>query len=189
MTGTAPLSFLLWHWYLDGVSEHEYERALSAFHTALREDPPDGFVDSGVVRFDGLPWIAASGPVYQDWYVITDFTAMGVLNEGAVGGSRKGPHDDVAAMAADGVGGLYALEAGPGPAASSGFYHWLRKPKGRTTAEYLDSLRDLSRACEGSLWRRQMNLGTAPEYCLIADRRTDVPGTEHVSIGEGIWPA
>ncbi len=189
MTGGKALSFLLWHWYLEGVSEHEYDRALSAFHIALKDNPPDGFVGSSVARFDELPWIAAPGPIYQDWYEITDFAAMGVLNDGAVNGPRRTPHDEVAAMAADGIGGLYMLEAGKPVASRAGFFHWLRKPAGRATPEYLAELRRLADGWGGSLWRRQMNLGTAPEYCLLADRRLDFPGEEHVLLGECIWPA
>lgn len=188
MTGNKALSFLLWHWYLEGVNELEYNRALSAFHTALKENPPEGFIDSGVARFDALPWISARGPIYQDWYVISDFTAMGILNEGAVDGPRKAPHDEVAAMAADGIGGLYMLEVGAPAASRAGHFHWLRKPANRDTPEYLAEIRGLADAEGASLWRRQMNLGTTPEYCLITDRRVDPPGVEHVFAGECVWP-
>ncbi len=188
-TKSSPLSFILWHWPAEGVSAGDYYRALSRFHTALKDEPPDGFLESGVVRFDALPWIAAPGPIYQDWYVITDFTAMGILNDGAVDGSRKSPHDEVAGMAADGVGGLYAVEAGQPSALSGGLFHWLRKPEDRNTPEYLRSLKDIALAAGGTLWRRQMNLGVAPEYCLRAERRIDAAGVEQVMSGMDVWPA
>ncbi|MDX1430758.1 MAG: hypothetical protein R3282_10740, partial [Rhodothermales bacterium] len=111
--GVSTLAFILWHHPVKGVGEQDYDDALTAFHRSLRDAPPDGFLSSEVMRLDRLPWMDLA-PVYQDWYLITSFEAMGTLNDGAVAGTRRDPHDRAAALAADGIGGVYALEEGDG---------------------------------------------------------------------------
>lgn len=182
----TSLAFILWHHPAKGVSTQEYEDALIAFHRSLRAAPPKGLLSSEVVRFDGLPWLHTS-PAYQDWYLITGFEAMGILNEGAVAGSRRDPHDRVAALAADGIGGVYALEAGEQQLDPEAIFHWIQKPDARRTAEYLPYLRSAAAGGSGSLWRRQMNLGAAPEYCLRARTAADVEGVRHTVRGTSVW--
>src|SRR5207253_6612299 len=47
------------------------------------------------------------GNLYEDWYFVDDFTALGALNEAAVTVARKDPHDTVAKLAGGGAGGVY----------------------------------------------------------------------------------
>ena len=59
------------------------------------------------------PWLAAA-PAYEDWYLVTDFDALGNLNDAAVAGAHAAPHNDVATRAGGGTGGLYRAVLGQG---------------------------------------------------------------------------
>lgn len=89
------------------------------------------------------------------------------LNDAAVSGAHKTPHDRAARAAAGGAGGLYrfqggALDPGDAPAAA-----WLGKPDGIDYAAFEARLRAWTDGARVGLWRRQMVLGPAPEFCLL----------------------
>ena len=176
----SPLAFILWHRAAPSVPETAYQAALEAFHTALKNAPPEGMVATESLGFDRLPWMESGAIVYQDWYLVRDFSALGVLNAAAVAGQRRDPHDAVATLSADGFGGVYALQAGDPLSPDNTVFHWLWKPPGRLTAHYLETLEDTARRTGGSLWRRQLNLGIAPEYCLRCPAEVAAPGLIHV---------
>jgi hypothetical protein len=153
------LAYVFWHRPSPETGAAEYEHALADFHRALAAAPPPGFQSSWAFRPAEVPWLG--GPGYEDWYLVDGFTALGELNEAAVSASRKRPHDAVAALAVDGMGGVYRLVAGePNPDATSAA--WLSKPAGRTYPAFLAELGALGAAA----WQRQMVLGPTPEFCL-----------------------
>jgi hypothetical protein len=117
-----------------------------------------------------VPWLdGAAG--YEDWYLVDDFAALGTLNHAAVHGARKPPHDAAAAAAAAGVAGIMGHVAGRLLPARPGWAAWLDKPDG---IAYDDFHAQLAAALtpEAAAWQRQMTLGPATEYCVLA---TDEP--------------
>jgi hypothetical protein len=161
--GDPVIAYVFWH--RAGTETGGYEAGLTAFHEALRAHPPAGFVGSRAFRLDAAPWLPGDGPVYEDWYLVADWAAMGTLNEGAVSGARSRPHDAVAAQAREGTAGVYAPLHGGEPAA--GEVSWVAKPAGMSYADFHAEL--------GAAWQRQMVLGPTPEYVVES---ADVP-----------WPA
>jgi X-X-X-Leu-X-X-Gly heptad repeat protein len=161
------LAYVFWHvpGSVDGIDM--YEAALAKFHRSL--DPADipGFRGSRACLVEGAPWVPAS-VVYEDWYFVDDFTALGALNEAAVAGHRRGPHDNVAHMADKGTAGVYALQGGAAQLADGTRAAWFAKPSGKAYDEFYDLLGERT-----SLWRRQMVLGPTPEFCSLDDG--DVP--------------
>jgi hypothetical protein len=117
----------------------------------LAGHPPAGFVRSASFAVSGAPW-APREQVYEDWYAIEDFAALGRLNEWAVSGAMKQPHDDAAARSAWGTGAIYKLLSGDA-LANAAFCGW-RKQRPESV--------------EGTLWQRQLALGPAPEFCVHA---------------------
>jgi hypothetical protein len=166
------LAYLFWHQPAEGQSPQPYERALAGFHRRLQEVPVPGLVASGTARVAELPWMPGAG--YEDWYAIEDFAALGLLGDAAVDAAHVHAHDLVAHAAGFGAGGLYALERGE-TMAPGGYCVWLTKPAGVTYADFRRELADHTGGETVAVWRRQMVLGPAPEFRLIAARELSIP--------------
>jgi hypothetical protein len=156
------LAYVFWHRSSGETSS--YEEALAAFHRALAAEPPAGFARSLAVRLDAAPWLPGDGEVYEDWYLVDDWAALGALNVAAVSGSRRPDHDAVAARATTGVAGIYAPFL-PGARPEGAHATWRAKPPGTSYAEWRERLA----AADASVWQRQMTLGPTPEFGLLAD--------------------
>jgi hypothetical protein len=165
------LAYLLWHRPADGVEREAYERAGERFHRSLRHSPPAGFRGSAVLRLAECPWLdPAQEAAYEDWYLLEDFAALGVLNEAAVAHGHRGAHDEIARRfgAGAGAGGLYGLLEGHADLANAARAVWVSRPPGEPRGELAQLLADGIDPTHASLWRRALVLGPAPEYCLLA---------------------
>ena len=170
------LAYLFWHEPRPEVETDRYVALLQAFHRALAAAPPPSFVRSWSVRLADAPW--EGGPAFEDWYLVDDWAALGTLNEAAVRAPREDAHDAIASLATNGAGGLYLLQHGAldGPAPWTG---WVVKPQGEPYETFEPQLRAaVDAAGGGAVLRRQMVLGPAPEYALLAAREPALP-----------WPA
>ena len=168
------LAYVFWHWAESAASPESYEEMLRAFHRALAVHPPDGFRGSAALRIEGAGWVPA-GRGYEDWYLIEDFAALGVLNEAAVSGLRQAPHDQVAQLARGGTAGLYRLIAGRPEFKAARWASWLSKPRGTSYPEFYDELRPWPERPETTLWQRQMTLGPTSEFCLQSREKVELP--------------
>src|ERR1051326_5062535 len=99
------LAYFFTHWPLESISPDEYEAALRAFQHSLAANPPQGFQQSWVLAVQQLPWANRSRAAYEDWYLVDDFTALGIINEAAVNTPHMDTHNVAARMAANGKGG------------------------------------------------------------------------------------
>jgi hypothetical protein len=143
------LAYIFWHTPI--AEALEYEGALAAFQAGLRDAAPEGFRQCTSYRV-GAPWCDG----YEDWYLVDDWAALGTLNEAAPLVAGHGP---VAAMSDRGAGGVYRLVMGES-ALDATQAAWIAKPAGTPYDAWHAQLP------ERSVWRRQMVLGPAPEYCL-----------------------
>jgi hypothetical protein len=150
------LAYVFWH--RPRVDSAGYDAALRAFHASLADTDIPGFLGSWTARTSALPWLGDQ-PAYEDRYLVTDFTALGVLNEAAVAAQRRAVHDAAAVRAADGIAGVYRLVGGTGGRSATSA-SWFGKPAGRSYRDFLSDL-DIG---DGSLWQRQMTLGPTPEF-------------------------
>jgi hypothetical protein len=157
------LAYVFWHTpdSVDDISD--YELALAAFHASLDPAEISGFRGSQVCRVQGVAWVS-SPVVYEDWYLVDDFTALGALNEAAVSGRRQQPHDNAARMADKGMAGVYALRRGAAQLLDAGRTVWFGKPAGVSYDEFFGRLGE-----RRSLWQRQLVLGPTPEFCSLDD--------------------
>jgi hypothetical protein len=147
---TRLLAYVFWHRPAGSADPAGYEARLAAFHDRLRADPPAGFRRSVAFRVD-VPWIGAG---YEDWYLVDDWHAVGVLNAAAVDAAHRHDHDAVAHESGTGAGGLFALKAGDLELPQAGAAAWAHEPPSTPERGF-------------ALWQRQMVLGPAPEYCLL----------------------
>lgn len=167
------LVYAFWHWPDPSVDVATYETLQCAFQAALADHPPPGFLRGTTMRLSGAPWAAGGGAAYEDWYLVQSMKDLPALNDAAVSGPRKAPHDAVARAAAGGTAGLYGLRGGA-PVARPAVAVWFSKPAGMPYAELFAELAPL--CADGALWMRQMVLGPTPEFCLHCPEPVKLPG-------------
>jgi hypothetical protein len=173
VTGFAPLAYVFWHAPASAGDVAAYQADLLAFHASLAATPPAGFVRSETFGLAGAEWLDGAEAGVEDWYLVSDWAAIGELNQAAVGAAHVATHDRVAYQAASGAGAIYRLQAGS-ESAGSAVRTWFAKPTG-WSYDRLDEALAPALGGGGSLWRRQMVLGPAPEFCLRADSAVDLP--------------
>ncbi len=136
--GPRVLAYLFWHRPRDPDAVTAYEQALSTFHRSLARSLPVGTLASASFRVAELPWPSPSeesAVAYEDWYLVEDFAALGVLNEAAVGRGHVSAHDEAARRAGPGTAGIYALIEGEPCAQALGeasLAIWIARPAGST---------------------------------------------------------
>ena len=161
-----PLAYVFFHAPGGATPPSEYESALGRFHGSLARSPPDGFLGSASYRVSRTPWIPVPfGPVvYEDWYLLNDWTALGRLTDAAVEPPHGAPHDAVAGQAAGGVGTVLRWRLGAADLGAIRFEHWSGKPRGVPSETFARQLAGPPDP-RGSVWQRQLALGPAPEFC------------------------
>src|SRR5512133_1924602 len=122
------LAYVFWHWPAPAVDAARYAESLVAFHRALASAPSPGLRASRVYEVEVAPWLPVAR-AFEDWYLVDDFAALGALNDAAVSGARREPHDAAARLAADGHGGVYRLLA-PARGGALPRTTWCSKPAG-----------------------------------------------------------
>ena len=143
------LAYVFWHW---PARPDGYEERIRDFHAAL------GRPGTATFRLARAPF-PAGGTTYEDWYPVADWAALGELNDYAVTGARKPPHDAVAHASRKGAGAVFRRIAGSLPPAEVRFAAWSAvRPEG---AE--------------NVWQRQLVLGPAPEYAVLAESPVPLP--------------
>lgn len=143
------LAYVFWHRPRSGVGVDEYEERQREFHSSLD-------ASSACFRIAELPF-GDRDRAYEDWYLVDGWAALGELNESAVDSLRRNPHDRAATHAAAGWGSVYMLARGTEEIPDG--VEWLEKPRGEPSDEFVASLP------HGAIWRRQLVLGPAPEFC------------------------
>jgi hypothetical protein len=178
------LAYLSWHRAAAGVEPAAYEQALERFHRSLAHQPPSGFRGSSAFRLSELPWLAPvagaeQAPGYEDWYLLEDWTAVGVLEEAAIAHGHRTAHDTIAGRAGCATGSVYRLVEGhargadkakgsPAEAGESDTAVWVKRTPGHEHPSLCALLGDGMDRQHDGLWRRCIGLGPAPEYCLLA---------------------
>jgi hypothetical protein len=167
------LAYLFWHRPADGIERAEYEQALARFHRSLAYRPPSGLLRSCAVRVSELPWQApaeAPQPAYEDWYVVEDWAAIGVLEEAAVSRGHLTAHETIAKRSALLAGAVYRLLEGSAEPKLAAQATWISTAPlpGRERPSLQSLLADGIDPRSDGLWQRCLVLGPAPEYCVLA---------------------
>jgi len=185
------LAYVFWHWPAAGTDAGSYVAALGEFHRSLAASPPPGFHRSIVFRVAGYRWLAAEAGAFEDWYLLENSAVLDILNEAAVSGARKEPHDRAARAAAGGTAGLYRLHLGEAAVAAADYACRFSKPSGMSYQELHDMLGPLASVPAMGLWQRQMTLGPGPEFCLLSPQRLELPSPldgDIIALNR-LWPA
>jgi len=171
------LAYTFWHQPRTDVDRQEYEGGTRLFHQRLAAVPIPGFVDSWTLQVPDLPWLPGGG--YEDWYLVEDFAALGTLAEHAVDSARADSHDVMARSVRDGTGGVYALLSGEPAANQSGWAGWFSKRDGTGYPHLRAELsQQLDEGVVLAVWQRQLVLGPAPEFRVLAAGPVAVDGAD-----------
>jgi hypothetical protein len=169
------LAYISWHRAAPQVESSAYEQALERFHRSLAHRPPSGFRGSATFRVAELPWLASDEPGgrgdragYEDWYLLDDWAAVGVLEEAAVSRGHLTAHDRVASLAGVATGAVYRLIEGRARLDGTAVAVWVSRSPGHEHPSLAALLGDGMDPVLGGLWRRCLGLGPAPEFCLLA---------------------
>ena len=167
------LAYVFWHWPSSGHTADQYEADQRAFHRALGQAAPPGFIASSVFRVQGnAPWLGGA-PAYADWYLLEKSAAIDPLNVVAVSGVCEEPHSRVARAMAAGAGSLFALRGDHADVPSTRQAAFLTKPR---TMPYEAFYAEVD-PHPASLWRRQLVLGPTPEFCVLSPAKLDFAKT------------
>lgn len=167
------LAYTFWHKRSSEISLDDYEKKLIRFHQVLEESGLAGFRGCVVTRIPNAPWLAPSSEAYEEWYVMDGSDVVDKLNDTAVSGARKGPHDEIAHIATDFRGGLYQPKIGSFSNVCGSSATWFSKPSSTTYQSFYDEIsKHLTK--KGSLWRRQMVLGPTSEFCITTSDNLEI---------------
>jgi hypothetical protein len=161
------LAYVFWHRPAPGVALEAYAASIDRFHRSLAARPPAGFVRSASFHAPGPNWLGEE-PALEDWYVVEDFAALGVLNAAAVGRGHLHAHDAAAAHAGPGTASIYRLLEGAPSLDEARVAVWIEKPRGVEAPLLAALIGDGMDGAHAGLWQRQLALGPAPEYCVLA---------------------
>jgi hypothetical protein len=190
------LAYVFWHAPRPDVAAEEYEHDQERFHRSLAHRRPAGMRGSMLFRVPELPWLAGGG--YEDWYLVDDWAALGVLNEAAVGRGHRTAHERAFRGFAAGCAGVLALVEGSRrieAIAGCRLAIWVARAVGVEPLELEELLGDGIEPGRASLWRRQLVLGPSPELCLLCEEPSAGVGARRLPQGwsarattrESIW--
>jgi hypothetical protein len=124
-------------------------------------------VASAVSRYAHARWANDGDDAYEDCYLLQSSAALDELNEAAMRGACKAPHDRLAHAMEAGCAGLYSLVRGRPVAVPAGNARWFSKPQGMGYEELYARFHPAIFDTGATIWRRQMVLSPAPEFCAF----------------------
>lgn len=158
------LTYVFWHRPAPGVRLPDYESALAEFHRAL------GRPRSTTFRLARTPWESDDELAYEDWYPVEDWEDLGRLEQQAIGGPRRGPHDAAARLAGWGAGAVLGPVRTGLALRDVRHAAWLAKPEGMSYDAFHASLDEALAEVEAdtAVWQRRLVLGPQPEFVVLS---------------------
>ena len=170
------LAVVFWNSRNAGSTDADYERALSGFHDELRTDKPRGLRRS--VSFlveSGVPWLRSEYPIYEDWYVMTNFAALDNLDRRILESDSLPSHRALMTRTGCASGAVVYLERGTPYVERSRLAYWFSKPRDKTVDDVAALAHQTEPPKNVSVWTRAMALGPAGN-CILLNKPVELPG-------------
>ena len=173
------LAVVFWNSRNARSSDSGYERALSGFHEELGARKSKGLRRS--VSFlvqSGVPWLSSEYPVYEDWYIMTNFAALDNLDRHVLEGDLLPSHRALMSQTGCASGAVVYLDKGTPYVERSKTAYWFAKPRGNTADDVAALAQPSESARNVSVWTRAMALGPAGN-CLLLNEPVEFPQHHH----------
>ncbi len=171
-----PLAYVFWHWPRPEVSLDTYEKKLTAFLSSLLVKKTPEIIDALSFRIEkNAPWGPQGRAIYEDWYVVRDFSDLGGLNDVAIKGETGAAHDSIKEYYLKGTGGIFKSVQGELELHRAGYTAWIEKPRDLSYPSYYEKISKITEGSRSKLWRRQMVLGPTPQFCLHLEEPISLP--------------
>ncbi len=97
------------------------------------------------------------------------------LNDAAISGTAREPHDSVARDYMKGAGGVFRMISGGLRLRDAEFVAWVDKSVGPSYESYYEEIAKNVGARSTDLWRRQMVLGPSSQFCVHSEDEIQFP--------------
>jgi hypothetical protein len=166
---SRPLAYVFWHWPRPDVSIDIYEKELTAFLRSILSSKPPGLSNALSFRVEHAPWGPQGRMIYEDWYLMSDFSDLGSLNDAAVTGRAGNAHDSIKKYYMKGTGGVFRSIQGNLEIQRARYATWIEKPLVLSYPSFYEKIAKIAGHSRSDLWRRQMSLGPTPQFCLHSE--------------------
>jgi hypothetical protein len=164
------IAFVFWSSPSAEVVSDAFESLLRRFHKDLFVARSETFRASASFRTESVPWMPWVRMMYEDWYVLRDFSGVDHLIDVVRkidSDDASSPHVRLMQLTASGLGGVYALRSGQPQLQRTPHAWWFDAPSAGEVDEHIRTLDLGRRGVTFSLWVRSLGLGPA-KFCLQA---------------------
>ena len=152
------------------------ERLFIAFHKALNENKPSGFRFSVTYRIQAVPWFTPRNEIFEDWYVMSNFAAMDVLDRAVLSTHGKEAHRYLMKNTAKASGGAFGLTKGVARMEDLPVANWLHRHRSFSNDKLVKMVEEQLPGGKYSFWNRAMALGPT-EQCLLSSGPVELPSS------------
>ncbi len=168
------LAIVFWNSRRTNASENDYRSSLIEFHQALNKNKPAGFRFSVTYRAGAVPWFAPKNEIFEDWYLLSNFAAMDVLDRAVLSTHGKEAHRYLMSNTGQASGAAFGLTRGMARMENLPVANWLQKPRNVSDCKLLKTIEEQLPAGKFSFWSRAMALGPT-EQCVLSSGPVALP--------------
>lgn len=164
------IALIIWSRAAAALPPGHFDSHLSGFHQKLASSRSQGFRTSACFRTEPPPWAPWNPPVFEDWYVVSNFAAIDHMIEAvkaADAADASSSHTHLIQHTEKGAGAIFGLRLGRPQLAKTPHAWWFDALPAVDVEAHVRTLDLPGRGVEFSLWGRSLGLGPM-KFCLQA---------------------